>query len=138
MKIITAEWLENAGACEGAVDDFRETFGEWCPLDAQNVALWIERFPRDANDDFYWLAFRLMSSFDIRILEELERQLSSKTEADESIIERIGAAADCLTFLEDDKIAKVIEEIADRSAVLDATTEAALCVAEKLPPQPEV
>jgi hypothetical protein len=119
MKIITAKWLESAGACESAVADFRKTFGESCPLDARNAALWIERLPNDASDDFRWLALQLMDSFDIDTLVGLERRLAIEPKACVYLMERINSAVDALLLLEDDQLAKVIEEIADRSTALD-------------------
>jgi len=137
MKFITAEWLENVGACKSAVADFRKTFGESCPLDARNAALWIERFPNEHFDDFFWLVPRLMKSFDFETLEELEQRLVIEPEQGADFLERTYNAVETMLLLEDNRIAKAIEEIADHSTSLNAVTEAVLRTSETLLPRPE-
>jgi hypothetical protein len=117
VKTIKATWLETAGACEDSIADFRCFFGEWCDISVQNARLWIAHFPLDYQDDLKWLAVRLMDSFDHETMKELENRL---------VIEREDDFWDCVSIaswaliqkLDDDRLAKAIEEIADRSTVL--------------------
>jgi hypothetical protein len=121
MRTITAEWLETAGACEGAVADFRRLFGESCEASARSARLWIGNFPNDHQDDLMWLAIRLMDPFDAETMEELEDRLAIEPELDWSFRDRVENAAWVLVQrLDDDRLAKAIGEIADRSTELGA------------------
>jgi len=118
MKTITAEWLETAGACESAVADFRKCFGESCEVSVRNARLWQKKLPNDAPDDFAWLTARLMDSFDHETMEELEQRLAIEPEQGASMMERADDAVHALIHLEDDRMTKAVEEIADRSTAL--------------------
>jgi hypothetical protein len=125
VKTIKATWLETAGACESSVADFRRLFGEWCDVSVQNARLWIAHFPNDYQDDLKWLAVRLMDSFDHETMEELEDRLVIEREDDYSksspafFQDRVDVASWALIQkLDDDRLTKAIEEIADCSTAL--------------------
>lgn len=127
MKTIKATWLETAGACESSVSDFRRLFGESCELSIRNIQLWIKNLPNDYQDDLRWLAVRLMDSFDHETMEELEDRLVIEREDDYSFQDRVDVASWALIQkLDDDRLTKAIEEIADCSTALCAGVEAKL------------
>ncbi len=116
MKTITAARLEQLGACEPAVEDFRRVFGESCEASARNAAIWMENFEDVAQEDFEWLLWRLfgrsgrMSARTIRIARRLEAHLG----IERGVVLHIGDIIQELLHMDDGRIAKAMEEIIDR------------------------
>jgi hypothetical protein len=124
MKMLTAKWLEDQGACPASLRRFRQMFGDECQVNEANARRWLKDeinfwyTESSARHDIAWLVLRLVGRrrdghcgfFSMPIAERVLRHLGLKLRADKAyyVMDGVSTLPEC-------RLTKAIEQIAAQS-----------------------